>query len=131
MTNITPREEEMNKPPADEPIPDYFDPEKEIELLSVEEHSDLIEHEILHALLEITRNADRPNDRRAAASDLAEIIGKKGKAIQVFSGKNVQVNQIEANPDLKRHLIESAQGLKALTEATDSHVISKQGGSGV
>ena len=77
-------------------------------------------------------SGSRDADRRAAASDAAELIGKKGaKGLNLIQADNVQINQIDQNPELKAHLIKAAQGLSALTHASNANIKTKQGGSGV
>ena len=130
-----PRSDAMHAELTDTDIPAYLDPAIEPEFLSVDDHADLLEHEMLATFLDIMRSGSRDADRRAAAGDVAEILGKKGKnSVNVIQAKNLQlnqINQIEANPELKAHLIKSAQGLAAITEGRSAAVASKQGGTGV
>lgn len=125
----------MRAPPQEDEIPEYYDPSEAPGLMSIEEDADLIEHEILLALLNIVRNGARDSDKRAAASDLGELIGKKGKSVQVIQAKNVQLNQlnqqISQKPEFKRALMDSAHGLRSLVEAEDANIKSKFGGEGV
>ena len=133
--NTDPRSTAMNAELTDDIIPDYFDPVLEPEFLSVETSSELLEHEMLSTFLSIMRSGQRDSDRRAAAGDVAEILGRKGKsAVQFIKAENLQLNQlnqIDAKPEMKAHLIEAAKGLAAITAGHSSGVKSKQGGQGV
>ena len=132
---LNPIEEALLAPPSETVIPDYFDPEATPELLTIENSKELIEDRILRTFLDIMESGIKDSDRRAAASDAAELIGKKGakaqQGVQLISAENVQINQIDQNPELKRHLIEAAKGLGALTHASNSGVKVKGGGSGI
>jgi len=132
MTNETPRHEALFRELSAVDIPDYFSPEIEPEFLTVEASSELLEHEMIQTFLAVMREGRRDSDRLKAAGDVAEIIGKKGKQnLQLIRAENVQINQIEQNPELKAHLIESARGLAALTGASNSNISTKLGGQGV
>ena len=133
--NNDPRTEAMSAALTDDIIPDYFDPVLEPEFLSIEENAEMLEHEMLNTLLKIMRSGSRDSDRRAAASDVGELIGKKGKnQVQIIKANNLQlnqVNQIEQKPELKAHLIEAARGLAAVSQGNNANIKSKQGGAGV
>ena len=130
-----PRTEAMDASLINEIIPDYFDPVLEPEFLSVDDSSELLEHEMLTTFLDIMRSGKRDADRRAAAGDVAEILGRKGKgAVQIIKANNLQlnqVNQIEQKPELKAHLIDAARGLAAVSQGNNANIRSKQGGAGV
>lgn len=133
MNKQTPRAEALFAE-LEEPIfHEYFEPDLTPEFMTVESSSELLEHEMIQTFLQVMREGRRDSDRLKAASDVGEIIGKKGKQnqLQLIRADNVQINQIEQNPALKAHLIESARGLAALTGASNANVQTRQGGKGV
>ncbi len=129
MKDVNPRSEAMLAPPVDSPILEYMEPDAEPELLTIDNSADILENELVVALLNILRSG-KDTDKLKAATEVKDILGR-GQKGQVVIGKNVQINQIEAQPELKRHLIESAHGLRSLIEAKDARIKSKFGGEGV
>ncbi len=133
MNTIDPRKESLAEELTEVEIPDYLEPAENPELLSVDDASALLEHTMIQTILNIMESGKRDADRRAAARDAGELIGKLNQKSQVnlIKADNVQMNQIAQNPRLKNHLLKSASGLSQMTRAHDSGIKTKEGGSGV
>ncbi len=134
MPNPNPREEFINAIPENELIPEYLEASASPEFLTVEDSQELLEHTMIQTFLDIMTSGKNDNSRISAARNAGELVGHLGQKqqnINLIKAENVQMNQIEANPDLKRHLIESASGLQQMATAHDSGIKTKKGGSGV
>lgn len=117
--------------PIIEEVEEYMSEGADPILLSVDTSSEMLEDEMLRTYIAIMRDNDS-KDRRAAASDVAEILGKKGKkSITVVNAENAQINNQNVLPEeMRKHLMSANQGLKGLTDATNAGIKIKEGGSG-
>lgn len=130
---MNPRDEFLLSEPEETQIPPYLDPSVEPEFLTVESSADLLEHTMIQTILDIMSSGKRDSDRRAAARDAGELIGKinQKQSLNLISADNVQLNQLNGNPEMKRHLIESAAGLSKISNASKSSIKTHKGGGGV
>ena len=132
MKTTTPRSEIMAEPPVETTQPDYLEPTLQVEFMTIENSAELIEHELVRTLLDVMSFAKRDADKLAAVKEAGDLLGKKAKQpVNLITADNVQVNQLAANPELQRNLLESAKGLASVAAAKDSGIKSKFGGSGV
>lgn len=120
--------------PVEFGFPDYdiIDELANPQLLSVETSREVLEDEMLRAYLQMLRDRES-KDRIKAASDIAEILGHKGKRTTVFAGENLQINNQTNNllpEEMRKHLLGASAGLKALTESSDAQIKIKGGGNG-
>ena len=129
---MNPRDEAMSADLAEATIPEWFDPSIEPVFLTIDDSADLLEHTLVTTLLHVMNSAARDSDKLKAASDVAEILGRKGKqAVTIVQSENAQINQITAPPQMNRHLIEAAKGLKKISSGNDAKIKTREGGSGV
>lgn len=112
---------------VDEDMSEDADPS----LLSVDTSKELLEDAMLRTYIEVMRDTSN-RDRVKAASDVAEILGKKGKkAVTIVNADNAQINQQSLlSEDMRNHLLGASVGLKSLTHATDAGITIKEGGRG-
>ena len=129
--NKTPRDKIMNRPPDESTFPEYLDPSIEVSFLTLESSAELMEHEMVVALLNLMSNAKRDTDKIAAIRETGELLGKKAKnQVNLINADNVQLNQLTASPEIQQHLLTAASGLVSVANARDSGVRSKFGGKG-
>lgn len=129
---MNPRDEAMSAELESTTIPEWFDPASEPVFLTIDDSADLLEHTLVTTLLHVMNSAIRDSDKLKAASDVAEILGRKGKqAVTIVRADNAQFNQISAPPGMNSHLIEAAQGLKKISSGEDAKIKTREGGSGV
>ena len=130
---MNPKEEFTHKPLEDNEIPEYLDPDKEIKLMTLEDSSELLEHTMIQTILDIMQSGKRDSDRRAAARDAGELIGKINtkQNVNLISADNVQLNQLNQNPEIKKHLISSASALSKISNAKAADINQHIGGKGV
>lgn len=107
---------------------DLFDENANPNLMSVEASRELLEDEMLRTYISVMR--DRENrDRVKAASDVAEILGHKGrKATTTVIANNAQINQLP--DDMRKHLLSAGDGLRQITSGSDAKIKIKGGGHG-
>ena len=131
---MTESERAMNTAPPiieDYDIEDMFSDVARPRVLTVESATEELEDVMLRTYLQVMKDTESPN-RLRAASDVADILGKKGKkSVTIVNADNAQINQQQVlPPEMQKHLLTARDGLETLSSATDAKLKIQPGGRG-